>query len=138
MGGASLFAGAFAAANAVAEGLGILQDVVHVPWIGAANGVGDEVAGAPSIALRALVQKDPAISRTTRGQEVKLRAIVTFLEPPAPHGAPGRQEPIDPRDRILLDDGTTAPIVDVKDGLTNSETGQPFAVQVWLGRIGRD
>lgn len=132
MGLSSLIAGAFAAANAAAEGLGIAQDVVHEPWIGDVNGVGDEIPPTP-VTLRALVQMDPAVDRNPRGQAVKLRAIVTFLEPPEPVGVPGRREPIDPRDRIILPDGSTGQIVDIKAGLTNPDTEQPFAVQVSIG-----
>lgn len=66
------------------------------------------------------------------GQITRTSALVTILEEIAPINSAGRQNPIDPRDIIVLPDNTTAPIVETQ-GLWDGETNRPFYTDIWLG-----
>lgn len=129
MGIAVIIRSAVAAAKAATGSVQL--PVRHRAWIGQ-DALGDETYAAPHI-YSALVQKEPTLSGAGGGQ-VKLLAIVTFLEPIPPNGYPGRDEPIDPRDEITLDDGRTGPIVKLKGGMLDPGTGLPFMSQIGLGR----
>jgi hypothetical protein len=91
--------------------------------------------GAPKfdapIAQPALVEYKHQLYRMPGGQEVTQRARVTFVGPIAGNGAEGRREPIDPRDRITLPDGTTGPILDVQ-GLADPATAGAYLYVVAL------
>jgi hypothetical protein len=105
-------------------------NVLHTPWVGQ-----DEwatPAPAQATARPALVEMKQSLRRGADGHEVLQRATVTFLAPIAPNGAAGRREPIDPRDVIVLPDGTTGPILDVS-GLADPASGQPYMLVVALG-----
>lgn len=110
---------------------GSLQaDVVHAAWTGSG---GDGAATyATGVVRPALIEYRSKLIRSTTGAEVMQRALVTFLEPIDADGATGRREPIDPRDRITLPDGTTGPVLEVK-GLTDPTTSHPYLFEVSLG-----
>lgn len=66
------------------------------------------------------------------GKVIETKAKLTILKPVPANGAEGRIEPIDPRDLILLPDGSSGPIYRPQ-GLTNPGTGLPFMLEVWIG-----
>lgn len=66
------------------------------------------------------------------GRLIAVEAVLTFLEEVLPQGASGRLEPIDPRDEIILPDGSTAPVVYVSAPY-DPKKKRGFVVQVWLG-----
>lgn len=80
----------------------------------------------------ALVEYKVRLHETASGKLVQTRAKVTFLTVIPSNGAANRTEPIDSRDRIVLPDGTTGPIVDVA-GLVNPSTERPYMLEVYLG-----
>jgi hypothetical protein len=103
----------------------------------------------PSVKMKALVDMTARRRRTSAGQEVSVKAEVTILRPlPIVGGAVfqyptfemgtfetgsgARENPIDPRDVIILPDGTTGPIVEIK-GFVDRGTNHPFFSEVWLG-----
>jgi hypothetical protein len=100
------------------------------PWIGQ-NGYGDDTWDIP-VTHQALVDRTVKQRYTSSGKLVVTIAKLTFLNLIAENGAAGRREPIDPRDKITLDDGTTAPIVDIPM-FENPATQAPFLVEVTLG-----
>lgn len=106
--------------------------VTHEAWIG------QDAYGKPlyatAIARRALVQEGATPHRLDSGEVITAIAQISFLEPVAPHGAAGRQEPIDVRDRITLRGELTAPIMDIAGGLVDPATGRPYLTEVWLGQ----
>jgi hypothetical protein len=110
--------------------------VVHEPWIGTEETPAGKKTGKPvygtAVARLALVEYTDALSRRTTGEEVKSRAKVTFLVPIEANGADNRQEPIDPRDRITLPDGTSGPILSI-NGLVDPSTEEPYLYEVSLG-----
>ena len=109
-----------------------LQDTVkHEAWIGH-DGFAKPTYDPSSINRQAIVEMDQRLIRLADGQEVQQRARVTVIGPITGNGANGRKEPVDPRDRITLPDGTTGPILDVK-GVSDPSTGAPYAYTIILG-----
>ncbi len=115
---------AVAAAASAMEGLGLLEDVQHEAWIGADSY--DKPVYDDPILLRGRVQEGSIQVRTVQGQEINVRACISFLSPISPNGASGRREPIDPRDRFTLASGYTGPIVE------NPGSEKKPVVLVWL------
>jgi hypothetical protein len=70
--------------------------------------------------------------RMANGQEVMQRATVTFIGPVTANGAVDRQEPIDPRDKITLPDGSTGSILSI-EGVADPSTSYPYMFVVALG-----
>lgn len=105
--------------------------VTHAAWIGQApHGTGAYYA-APVSRLVLFEQKMRQL-QTKTGQTVTSRGKLTFLEPVPPNGTPGRVEPVDTRDKIILPDGTTGPIID-REGLMDPDTSSPYVLEVYLG-----
>lgn len=98
---------------------------------------GNSASGARTYATAATysVLEDRRVRdiRLRTGDIVTSRARVTFLEDVAENGTAGRREPVDPRDRLTLSDGTTGPILDVPSGLVDPDTNRPYLSDVWLG-----
>lgn len=108
-----------------------LQSTVTLKqWTGQLQN-GDPTYAAP-VVYQAIVEQKRQNMRTDSGELVKISATVLFIQPVPPHGAPNRAEPVDPRDVIVLQDGTTGPIVNTS-GFVDRDTGRPFYHEVWLG-----
>jgi hypothetical protein len=109
-------------------------DVSHYPWI-AQNRFGSASHQAPfgePIVRKAIIEQQARWRQLPNGNMVSTYAHVIFLEPFAHINAPNRKNPVDPRDRLILPDGTTGPIVDI-DGLFNPGSGSLYFCEVWLG-----
>lgn len=108
---------------------GVQSTIIHEPWIGQ-EVHGDDEYDLP-VELLAVIERTNKV--ITQGDEqVTIAAILTFVGDIEPNGAPGRREPIDPRDRITLPDGFTGPVVDIK-GVTDPGTNRGFTTEVLLG-----
>jgi hypothetical protein len=129
----SLVRSAVAIANGVTSSLQVV--VSHEAW------THDDAYGAPQYAtavnLSAIVEYRQRLRHLRDGQQVLQRAVVFLLEPVSPNGAAERREPIDPRDRIVLPDGTTGPIYDVA-GLADPQTNASYYHEVVIGDVGAD
>lgn len=90
------------------------------------------------IPRQAVIEQKQRI-REIQGRQTLTFAHLIFVGPIEANGmTTERKEPVDPRDIIILPDGTTGPIVDVV-GVMDSETSNLYFVEVWLGdtlRIG--
>jgi len=106
-------------------------EVLHEAWIGQ-DGYGN-AAYAAAVARPAIVEQRLHQRVTSSGRLVLVQAYVAFIRPIPPNGAAGRKEPVDPRDRLTLPDGSTGPIVD-QSGLVDASTTRPFYAEVWIGR----
>lgn len=128
--------------NAVATINTVTKDVhspvIHRAWIGQ-DGYGKPVYASPTLGsdglpLRGIVDLKQRLRNLDSGRVVMTKAHIVFTEPVPVNGTPGRSEPIDKRDLIILQDGTTGPIADV-DGFIDRATGHPYFSQVWLGSL---
>lgn len=97
---------------------------------------GEDIVGnvtyADPVSLPALVEDRDELRQISTGQTVRARAKISFLRLVPPNGSPGRQEPIDVRDKIVLPDSTSGPIVDIR-GLVDPTTSRPYLPEVWIG-----
>lgn len=87
---------------------------------------------ATGVARAALVERKAKMVRNTAGEEVVSTHVVTFLRPVAANGFPGRREPIDPRDRLTMPDGSKPKILSIED-FTDKDTNSGYFYQVYLG-----
>lgn len=105
--------------------------VEHHAWTGM-----DTTYGGPTYATAvsrlAIVESRIKMLKMPDGRDVLQKAVITFLEPITANGATDRREPIDPRDKIVLQDGTTGPILKV-EGLENNLANSPYLLEVTLG-----
>ena len=122
---------------AIASGLtaDLQSDVTHYAWIGdaggSASGKGKSTYATP-VNRRALINTGSKEVKLANGQTALVKARIVFLDPIEPNGAAGRREPIDVRDKIVLPDGTSGPIIDT-GGLLDAGTDAPFVNTVLLG-----
>ena len=77
---------------------------------------------AAFVVRTAIVESKQRLFRLADGTEVLAHTKLTFPRP----------ETIDPRDKIVLPDGTTGPILEVV-GVTDPVTNAIYAVEVWMG-----
>lgn len=104
--------------------------VRHAAWIGN-DGEGGHLYAAP-VLRPALVERKQKTLRSSTGEEVVSTHYVAFLRPIKNNGAAGRQEPIDPRDKITLPDGTSSAILTV-NAFVDKDTGSGYFHEVYLG-----
>lgn len=103
--------------------------VTHRAWK-SADVYGSPVFASPK-SYKAVVEQKQELRKTSSGQLVMTKASVMIIQPVPPDGAPGRVEPIDPRDIITLPDGTTGKIVDVQ-GFVDEKTDHPYFSEIYL------
>jgi hypothetical protein len=104
--------------------------VQHYMWI-STTGTGAPIFAAPII-RKAIVEHKQSAVRTPTGETVLSRAKVTLLGPIEANTAVGREGPVDPRDKLILPDGTSGPIIAV-NGLIDPTTLAPYMYEVYLG-----
>lgn len=103
----------------------------HYAWL-SQDAFGKPVYADPTDIL-AIVEIVNRQQYSSSGKLMLIVASITIPRPLSPNGAPGRKEPIDPRDKIVLPDGTTQPII-AAEGVLDSATSRPFMTEVLLGR----
>jgi hypothetical protein len=125
-------------ANTIRKGVAIANsatkdlqvEIIFYAWIGS------DADGKPKydtpIGILALVEEKQHNRRLGVGQEIFPKASLTILSPLTANGALGRHEPIDPRDKFILPNGSTGPILDVK-GMIDPKTKLPYLHEVTLG-----
>lgn len=124
-----LVRGAVALANNLTGSL--QSSVSHEAWTGQ-DAFGEATYAAP-VTRQAIVEQRIAQFRSQpSGEMVTTTAKVTFLKPITPNGAAGRNEPVDSRDRITLQDGATGPLVNISNFI-DPTTGRGYLTEVWLG-----
>ena len=105
--------------------------VQHYPYTGVGHNA--KLQYGTAVSRKALVEKGNKYLRTVNGKEITRSVMITLLGPVASNGATGRTEPIDPRDKFVLPDGTTGPVVDVTMMLIDPASSVPYLYQVSLG-----
>ena len=114
------------------------QDVTWRAYRGD-NGRGEDDFHDP-VTLRCIVDPSKKIRFTQNGTAVMTFATLLVVDPITEQSANSgftREQPIDPRDLLILEDGGTAPVVDSGGAPNNPATGRPFALRVILGTIVR-
>jgi hypothetical protein len=86
---------------------------------------------ASAVKLKALVELKQQERKLPSGRIMMTKATVTILEPVKPNGATGRVEPFDPRDLIVLPDGTICNILETS-GFVDAGTERPYFTQLWV------
>lgn len=109
--------------------------VAHERWSGV------DSYGKPtyltSVDRTAIIEKKQKRVAGPNGTEILATSRVQFLTP-LPDATQysvvlsNRRNPIDPRDRFTLPDGTTCPVVDI-EGVFDPSTDRPYIEAVWLG-----
>lgn len=110
---------------------GAQQAITHEPWT-SETGDGTVSYGSP-VTLRAVVDLTRKQKTTITGTLITVIATLTIVGDVAPNGATGRNEPIDPRDRITLPGGITGPIIGVPNAVVDPGTGRGFIHEITLG-----
>jgi hypothetical protein len=90
----------------------------------------------PGTPYKAIVTMMDQLRPMPGGGSINIKAQVTILQPvlpTTPLAGQTRQNPIDPRDIIILPDGSTAPIVS-EPGLLNPSTGNQYFADILLGK----
>lgn len=124
---------AVATAHKVTKDGGLQETVRLYRWNGQDDTGAPEYANA--LTVTAIVNHAGKRVRTAAGEEVVSTAQVIFLKPiPALSAASAeREEPIDKRDKIVLANGRTGPILRTDGGLADPDTDDGYLTQVWLG-----
>lgn len=112
---------------------GVQANVTFEAWTGQ-DGYGVDSFASP-VTLTAVVDMTRKQAHVPSGLDVTVMATLTIVGDVAPNGAAGRVEPIDPRDRITLADGTTGPIVDAPGAVVDPSTNRGLIHVVMLGAL---
>jgi hypothetical protein len=105
--------------------------VLHYPWI-SESGFGKPSFAVTPVPILAVVRHTRDIKRTVDGDTADPFAVILIPRPLAANGATGRDEPIDPRDKFVLPDGTEFVVRNVV-GILDPSTGKPYAYRVEVG-----
>ena len=112
---------------------GVQVDVTLEAWTGQ-SGFGVESFASP-VTIKCVLDLTRKQIKTDSGREITIVATLTKVGDVAPNGTAGRREPIDPRDRITLPDGTTGPIIDVPGAVVDPGTGRGFINAIMIGAL---
>lgn len=111
-------------------------EVQWIPWVAQTNEFGRKQGATPfgeTIKRHALVEERYELV-TVSGVSIETYAKLYFIKPLEALGAPGRVEPIDPRDEFIMPNGRRGFPVHT-DGFTDKGTGLPYINIVWLGKL---
>lgn len=114
-----------------------LQATVTIfPWLGQ-DGFGKPILAATGVAYKAIVEYDPAPDRGANGVTLVVKAKVMILQPippTTPNANMARLNPIDNRDKVVLPNGTTGPIVGTP-GVVDPTTNRPYFAEILIGKV---
>jgi hypothetical protein len=112
-------------------------DITFKAWIGS-DGRGTDEYASP-VTLRGIVDATKRQRTTANGNLVMTFASLTFLDAiddTTANAGEAREQPIDPRDILILPDGGTAPVVQT-GGPVNPLTGTGLINETILGTVVR-
>lgn len=129
MGLASVIRSGVAIINSVTSDLQVT--VVHYAWL--SNNDDSESVYDTGVNLSAIVEYGKEQLLQTDGRELLVKGTsIMIIGPVTDNGGSNRREPIDPRDRFTLPDGTSGPILSMK-GVADPLTGDQYVYEVFLG-----
>lgn len=109
--------------------------VHHYAWVGQ-DGMGDEDYADSPHKLKAIVEPMHQQRHEVNGRVLRIKCKVTILEAiPDTFITQPRDNPIDHRDKIVLPDGSTGPIVE-NPGMLDPTTNKPYFAEILLGEPG--
>lgn len=125
-------------ADLVAQGVALADSLTatlqanctYEAWLGV-DRFGKE-SYAAGVSMPTLIERKQDLVVDYEGEEVLSLATISILRPITNNGAAGRQEPIDPRDRFTLPDGTTGRILTV-ESFVSPTSGAGYFHVVKLG-----
>ncbi len=124
-----LFRSCVASASALTSSLQV--EVEHWPWTADDDSAKPVYTAAP-VLRKAIVERVTGLVDTSPGDVMKARHHLVFLDPIEPYPAEGREGPLDPRDKFVVPDRSTGPVVGLK-GPVDPATGFTYMGEVWLG-----
>jgi hypothetical protein len=131
MGLSSIIASAVEAVRSSTEGLTV--EVRLRRWIGLPLTFGGpEQFDEDVLIVPGFVQEGEVHHKRSDGQVITTKARIVFLEDVPDHGAPGRKEPIDPRDEVTLPSDLTGHLAELPGVMVNPTTGRPYTRVVWI------
>jgi hypothetical protein len=110
-----------------------LQTYVDIePWTGL-DPVTTAATYGSAVRIPAIVTMGPMPFRSAIGEVIVVQATVLIIEPVSDNGAANRAEPIDPRDRITLSDGTSGPPIMSAGSIVDPLTDKPYLFEMAIG-----
>ncbi len=118
---ATMISNLIGVADKLTKNLGLQVKVSHYAWK-SQTATGKPTYGG-AVKRGALVDDRAGQRRTESGQTISYRVYIVFVAPVL----------VNVKDKIVLPNGRTGPIVDVAGGLLNDKTGEGYLKEVWLG-----
>ncbi len=132
----SLISDLIEVANEIVGDFDLLSPIIHLVYIPSTQSETGGKHYAQPVTLHGVIDSRQRLIVDARGNTVTVMSTITFLEVITPNGSPGRREPIDPNDILILPDGFTGPIIDTPGSTVDPETGTGFINTIMLGRRG--
>ncbi len=126
---ATVVRNAVACAKSVTSAL--QADITHEAWT-APGTSGAPPTHAAGVTIPALIDQRPTAFRTALGLVIAVKAVIHILQPITANGAADREEPIDPRDKITLPNGTVGAPIMGAGGFVDPSTGLPYLYTIGL------
>src|SRR5262245_26601288 len=108
---------------------GVQAAVTWEAWIGR------DIKGKPSYAAPVTLRAIIDLNRKQRYLDGRVQTVVatlTILEPVTPNNTAGRQGVIDVRDRFILPDGSSGPIMTAPNAVWDPGAARPFLNEVYI------
>lgn len=129
MGLADVIRSGVAVINSVTSDLQVT--VQHYAWL--SNNDDGESVYDTVVNLSAIVEYGKEQSMDVNGRQSLVKGTaITVVGPITDNGGANRREPVDPRDRLVLPDGTSGPILSMK-GVADPSTGDQYVYEIFLG-----
>lgn len=110
-------------------------DVAFYAWVGQDGAGTDQFAAV--VPIRAIISMKKEQRHTASGALILTHATLTVLDTindTTPNANQQREQPVDPRDKFILPDGSTAPVVE-SGGPMDPATSRGFINKVVLGTV---
>ena len=97
------------------------SEITHYAWETQSSFRGAGLAAG--VQRKAIVEKKQRMLRMENGKEVLAQTYIFFPRPVA----------MSPKDKIVLADGSTGPILNGPNGVIDADSDNPYYREVWLG-----
>jgi hypothetical protein len=108
-------------------------EVQHFAWIGQ-DTFGEESFEDSPVIINAIEESLNRMVHLSDGRVEFVMSKLIVLEPVNPNGAEGRVEPVDLKDKLVLPNGRTGPIVDIPKSVIDPTTCRSFHLEIMIGR----